>query len=125
MTERTPTTYLSPSCAVRTAVVILSLILVALALTNPGYDRFEEFVDDTVVTIVQREASGQAWGGLVGELGGALAGRLARNSASRSNYLVVSVYSIDMAPVGMPGQEWRFLGIANTFIEIDRPDQLR
>jgi NhaP-type Na+/H+ or K+/H+ antiporter len=109
----------------RVALVFVAVLALALALTNPGFDRYERFVDDVVTQILIAEAGGLPGGDLISALGGPLASHLARRHTRRDNYIVFSVYRLDMAAVGLRGQEWRFLGIGTQFVELERPESLR
>lgn len=104
------------------AVLILAAILV---FTNPGPESFERFVEDSVAQILVAQAGDSPAGPLVGQLGGALASRLARRHTERDNYFLFSVYRLDLRAAGIPADEWRFLGIGTTFLELHRPEQLR
>lgn len=106
---------------------ILGIILLAalLAITNPGPSDYERFVDDVVAGILLTEAASLPGGSGLAALGGALASRLARRHTERDNYILFSIYTLDMGVVGLSEQEWRFLGIGTRFIELSRPEVLR
>lgn len=109
----------------RLLLLLLTVVAVLLALTNPGPERYEAFVEDTAARVIAAEVGGVPGGGVIGQVGGALAARLATRYSERANYLLFSVYTIDLAGVGLPGEEWRFLGIGNQFLELHRPEALR
>jgi hypothetical protein len=109
----------------RVALVMVAVLALALALTNPGFDRYERFVDDVVTQILVAEAGDLPGGDLITVFGGPLASRLARRHTTRDNYILFSIYRLDMAAVGLSGQEWRFLGIGTHFVELHRPESLR
>jgi len=101
------------------------LVVVALVFTNPGPERFERVVDDEVTLVLRQHAADLPGGEAVARLGGGMVAALVRRHVERDNYLLFSVYSIDMAAIGLPGEEWRFVGIATTFFESRRPEALR
>lgn len=106
----------------RLALILAAALTALLVLTNPGPERFEAFVQQEVARYVA--AQHLPGGGLLGQLGGQLAGRLVRERTERRNYLLVSVYTLDLDGPQRQGQEWRFLGIAGQFVELERPEAL-
>lgn len=101
-------------------VLFVGLLVVAgaLFLLNPGEDKFQEFVADEIATQISGEGGGI--GGIVARRLGRAASGLARDFVRREDYYLWSIYTADLngrAPDG----EWRFLGIAGTFITLDRP----
>ena len=100
-------------------LLLLLALVVVLAVTNPGPDEFAAFAEENVADEISAEA-----GGLLGELGGLAAGTLVRRFADRDNYLVASMYTLDLDGRAREGEEWKFLGIATLFFEIQRPASL-
>lgn len=100
-------------------------VALLLAVSNPGPEQFERFVDEVVTQIIVAEAGHLLGSDRVAMLGGALVGRMARQHARRDNYLVLSIYKLDMRAFGLYGEEWRFLGIGGRFVEMQRPASLR
>jgi hypothetical protein len=109
----------------RIFLLAAAIIAIALVLTNPGPDAFERFVEETVAEVLAAELSDLPAGPLVGQMGGALASRLARRYTVRDNYLLFSIYTLELRAAGITTDDWRFLGIGTAFIELDRPDQLK
>ncbi len=105
-------------------LLLLLALIVVLAVTNPGPDEFAEFAEDNVADEIADVARNTPAGGLLGELGGMAAGRLVRRFADRDNYLVASVYTLDLDGRAREEEDWKFLGIATLFFEIKRPDSL-
>jgi len=106
---------------------LLVVLLATLALFNPKPDDFNAFVQQRMQDTISdraREAGGGLLGDIGGAIGGTLAGALARHTAERDNYLVASVYTIDMDGDEQNAEEWRFLGIAGQFIPLHTPDSL-
>ncbi len=103
-------------------LLLLVALVVVLVVTNPGPDDFTEFAEETVAERVGAELGEVPAGGLLGDLGGLAAGQLVRRLAHRDNYLVASVYTLDFDGRARAEEDWRFLGIAGLFFEIDRPD---
>lgn len=114
-------------------ILFLGFILVVTALyfLNPGPAQFEKFI--------VREG-GQYAADAAGDVGEAVAGANGRDVASwlaervgrevageaaqafeRENYHVASTYSIDLNG-RRPGGEWTFLGVANVFFPIEKPE---
>jgi hypothetical protein len=111
--------------SMRILAVLLFALALLLAFTNPGPERFEHFVDEVVTQILVAEAGHLPGSDRIAIFGGALAGRMAREYALRDNYILFSVYKLDMSVIGLRGEEWRFLGIGGRFIELRRPASLQ
>jgi hypothetical protein len=107
----------------RVFLIVLLFVAVALVATNPGPESFERFVREHAAR--QIEAQNLPGGGLLGQLGGGLLGQMARQHVERDNYLLFSVYTLDLDGPQREGEEWRFLGIGTTFLELQRPESLR
>ncbi len=105
-------------------LLLLLALVVVLAVTNPGPDAFAEFAEDNVAEQIGAMAEALPAGGLLGDLGGMAAGRIIRRFADRDNYLVASVYTLDFDGRAREGEEWKFVGIATLFFEIQRPASL-
>ena len=106
-------------------LLILVLIAVLLAAFNPNMDDFRQHVRTHSERIVQQEAGDTALGQLLSGAAAALAGRYVDRVTERDNYLVLSIYTMDLDGPEESGNEWRFLGIAKQFIELERPDALQ
>ena len=100
---------------------LLLLIALGLALTNPDRDAFAAFVENNVAEQIAAETGGTP-GGLLGELGGLAASRIAQSVARRDNYVVASVYTLDLDGRTRDAEDWTFLGIGTLFIELHRPE---
>lgn len=106
-------------------LLLLLALLAVLVVTNPGPDEFAEFAEDNVADEIAAVAESLPAGGLLGDIGGLAAGRLVRRFADRDNYLVASVYTLDLDGRAREEQDWKFLGIATLFFEIKRPESLK
>ncbi|MFN3596149.1 MAG: hypothetical protein ACK41D_02635 [Rubricoccaceae bacterium] len=111
-------------------VLLIGAALVALLLyaLNPGPERFREFLREEAGRYAEQQARQRAGGGAAGDVAGFLAGRLGRDFGSaasdafrRDNYHLFSIYEVDLLP-RRPGGEFRFLGIANVFLPLERPE---
>lgn len=109
-------------------LLLLAALAFVLFITNPQPDDFQEFAREQSGELFRGQlgaelgegALGQALGSLAGEATAALAGRL----AERDDYLVASVYTLDLDGPDSTEDEWRFLGIAGQFVELQRPASL-
>jgi len=105
----------------KTTVSVLLVLGVVLAQFNPDMDDFEQFVEARAEQRIEEETGG-------GVLGRALAGaggRLLRDNTDavteRTSYVVCSLYHVDVDDDGT--DEWRFLGVADRFIELEVNEQ--
>ncbi len=109
----------------RIGLVLLLILAATLALFNPTQDDFRAFVQERMQDTISdhaRAASGGLLGEIAGGIGGTLAGALAGRAAQRDNYVVASVYTIDLDGPNRDAQEWKFLGIAGQFIPLKKPE---
>ena len=109
----------------RTSLALFLVLLAVLAFTNPGMDEFKDFAEAQSEQLLLRETGDTGLGRFLSRLGGSLAGSLVDRVTERANYGVASVYTIDLDPEVAEGDEWRFLGIAGQFLELERPDELQ
>ena len=103
---------------------ILVILVGTLALFNPSREDFRAYAQERMQDTISDEAR-RAGGGLFGDVAGAvagtLAGALADRTVRRDNYLVFSLYTVDLDGPNREAQEWRFLGIAKQFIPLKKP----
>lgn len=109
----------------RTGIVIVILALIALMAFNPTMDDFRLFVRQHTETVISQQAGGGPLGDIVAQWGGRFAGENVDRVTDRSNYLIFSTYTIDLDGPERSENEWRFIGIAGQFIEMQRPEALR
>jgi hypothetical protein len=109
----------------RTALVALIISVIALAWFNPGMDAFRLFVEEHSERILLNEAGDSAVGRALAGAGGALAGAYVDRVTERRNYAVFSIYTRDLDGDDEQDEEWRFLGIAGHFFELQQPESLR
>ncbi len=117
----------------RVLLVGLVAVGVLLYVLNPGPEKFEVFLREEAARQAEQAAldAGTAAGGnVVGGVSAFLAQRLGREvggaaaqAFERENYHVASVYRIDFNGPDRGG-EWAFLGIANAFVPIEKPEPL-
>ena len=103
---------------------LLLFIAFLLALTNPSRDAFAEFVEENVAEQIANETAGVTGGGILGDLAGLAASRIAQSVARRDNYVIASVYTLDLDGRTSEAEDWTFLGIGTQFIELHRPESL-
>ncbi len=108
----------------RTGIVIVILAVIALAFFNPEMDDFRTFVRAQAEGMIQREAGDTALGRALSGAGGSLAGQYVDRITERRNYFVFSTYTIDLDGEESDVEEWKFLGLAGRFVELERPDSM-
>ena len=105
----------------RTGLVVAVLAVIALAFFNPGMDEFRTFIRTQAEGMIQRETGDTALGRALSGVGGNLAGQYVDRITDRNNYFVFSTYTVDLDGNESEDEDWRFLGIAGRFFELDRP----
>jgi hypothetical protein len=103
-------------------LLLLVALFVVLVMTNPSPDAFAEYAEDNVTEQLRSAIEEVPAGDF---LGGIAAGALVRRHADRDNYLVASVYTLDLDGRAREAEDWTFLGIAGLFFELHRPESLQ
>lgn len=106
------------------SLLLLVLIAVLLAVFNPGMDDFSAFARDKAGELAGGQVGGEA-GRLLGGLTGGLVGSNIERVTRRDNKYLFSTYTVDLDGPVATGNEWKFLGVATQFIELQRPNALR
>ncbi|MFT4605942.1 MAG: hypothetical protein ACI9W4_002687 [Rhodothermales bacterium] len=103
-------------------VVTLALGAVLYAL-NPTPERFERYVEQRVEQRLSKDGGTEnRLGRLLTEMGSSVVGSLAARVSKRKNFQIFSIYTVDVGGDGNPDEGWKFLGIAEQFIELSGPD---
>jgi len=90
----------------------------ALVYTNPGMEAFEAHVEDEAATLIRNEVGSDSWlGDALGTLAGSALADRADEYTTRTNYLVASVYEVDLDRDDRPELKWLALG--NRFIQLE------
>lgn len=108
----------------RTPILLAIIALVVLFLFNPEMDDFKVFVEAQSERIMMERTGEGAIGRALSGLGASLAGSYVDRITERRNYGVFSLYTIDFDGADAREEEWRFLGIAGQFIELEQPASL-
>lgn len=106
----------------KAGLVVLVLALIALALFNPDMEDFQLFVETSTEELIRDEVGEGLLSDALSALGSGLAGEHVDEVTRRRNYFIFSTYTIDLDEEPDSGDEWRFLGLAGQFLELDRPD---
>lgn len=110
-------------------VVILLVLAVAvggfLVRYNPGKEEFRDFVKERVEKRLSSELGTERVGRIVTAFGTDVAGAIAARAADRTDYMLFSLYRVDLGADGLTEDEWRFVGVAGSFFELSRPDILQ
>ena len=105
------------------------LIVVAAAgglfLNNPTSADFEYYVQRHAEQMLLQETGDGPLGRIFSDLGSNVLGSLANEASERQNYFLFSTYTIDLGGEGEQKDQWRFLGIAGQFIELEAPESIR
>ena len=108
----------------RTGLVVLVLALIALAFFNPEMEDFQAFAGGQAERLLAQEIGDGDLGEALSGVGGALTRRYIDRLTERNNYVFFSTYTLDVDGPEQTENDWRFLGIAGQFIELQRPDAL-
>lgn len=108
----------------RTPLLMAALALALLAVFNPDRDDFRAFIETRSEALLRGETGDTALGRVLSGAGSRLAGAYVEQATRRSNYVVFSLYTIDLDGAEGAAEEWRFLGIAGMFFETQRPAAL-
>ena len=110
----------------RTAVVALLIILIALAWSNPDQPAFQAFVErhsEQILLDELDEEGDSAVGRALAGAGGALAGAVIDRVTVRRNFIVFSTYTIDLDTRDGDEDAWKFVGLAGRFLETQNPTE--
>lgn len=105
----------------RTGIVVLVLALIALALFNPDMEDFQLFVETHTEELIQDQVGEGPLSDVLSALGSGFAGEHVDEITTRRNYFIFSTYTIDLDETDRGG-DWRFLGMAGQFLELERPE---
>jgi hypothetical protein len=108
----------------RTGLVALLIVVLALIWFNPDMADFKTFIGAQSERLLQQETDDSEFGDFLSQAGGALAGAFVDRITDRNNYLLFSTYTIDFDGDEADENEWRFLGIAGFFLELQQPEAL-
>ena len=108
----------------RTPVLLALIALVVLFLLNPEMDDFQAFAERQSERLLLERAGESTLGQALSRFGAALLGGTVDRFTERRNYGVFSLYTIDLDGDDAREEEWRFLGIAGQFLELERPASL-
>lgn len=101
--------------------LLLIIAAIVLGVLNPSMDDFERFVADHSERLIQEEAGHSEMGDWAAGVGAGLVERYLNRVAERENYVLFSTYTIDLDGPEQDEEHWRFLGIADQFVELERP----
>ena len=108
----------------RTPILLTLIALVVLFLFNPEMDDFQIFAETQSERLLRQQTGDGEVGRVLSGLGASLLGSNIHRFTERQNYGVFSLYTINLGDEGEPEEEWRFLGIAGQFLELERPASL-
>lgn len=108
---------------------LLTLLIIAaaigLAVTNPDMNDFKAFAQEHSERLIRSETGDSELGKIFSDIGSRLAGSYIDRVTTRQNYVVYSTYTVDLDGPERSGEEWRFIGIADHFLELERPASMR
>ena len=109
----------------RTPILLAVIALVVLFLFNPEMEAFQIFAEEQSARILQQQTGDSDLGRMLSGVGASLVGSNIHRFTERQNYGVFSIYTIDLDGDDEQEEEWRFLGIAGQFLELERPASLQ
>ncbi len=102
-------------------LLLAGLAVVLLWVTNPDMEDFRPFVREVARTEIAAAAGGGTLGRVLGGAGSELVADQIDRVTERRSYLVGSTYAVDVD--GDAAAEWEFLGVATTFVTLQRPGE--
>ena len=108
----------------RTPILLAIIALVVLFLFNPEMEDFQVFAEAQSERLMLEQAGESALGRALSGLGASLVGSNIDRFTERQSYGVFSLYTLDFDGDDEHEEEWRFLGIAGQFFELERPASL-
>lgn len=105
----------------RTGWIAGILIVIALAIFNPGMDAFKAFAAERAEALILEETGDSVLGRALSGAGASLTGEYVDRITQRRNYLLFSTYTVDPDNRASDDENWIFLGIAGQFVEVERP----
>lgn len=109
----------------RLPLLLAAIALVILAVLNPGMDEFEVFAAQQSELMIEQEVGESALGRVLSGAAGSVVEAYINRIAERDNFLLFSVYTIDLDGPEAGEEEWRFIGIAGRFFVMEKPESLR
>jgi len=100
------------------SVAVLA-ILIALSVLNPDMRDFRDHVESEVGDQLTSESGS----GPLGRMGAGAIALLAEQVSVRKNYLLFSIYTIDLDGPDREGNDWQFLGAAGMFFKLREPER--
>jgi hypothetical protein len=108
-----------------TALLMVVLAVVVLIAFNPEMPDFQVFVETQSERILVQETGNTALGQLLSGAGASLLGGMIDQVTERDNYVLFSIYTIDLDGPDEEANEWQFLGIAGQFFETKQPEAVQ
>jgi len=99
--------------------VAVLAIAIAMAVLNPSMDDFRTHVEDTIGDRIAAETKSDA----LQRFGAGAIALLAEQVTVRKNYFLFSTYTIDLDGPDHTGNDWQFLGVAGTFLQLREPER--
>lgn len=109
----------------RLFLLIILVLAGAAVWTNPGPDDFSTYVESRTRDKLMEQAGDTDLGRALSSLGSSLAGSFSQKVTERKNYLVFSVYTLDLDGPDASEGDWKFLGAAGSFYELNRPESVQ
>lgn len=106
-------------------LLLLLVFAGMLYYLNPTMRDFEVFLEEEADTILTEEIGGGDLGRAIAGLGSNLLGSITDDITERQDFLVCSLYTIDLDRSADNDDQWQFLGIGGQFIQLKAPDQDR
>ncbi len=106
----------------RLSILVLMVAAIGLAFTNPTMAGFEAFAEQHAEAFLVKETGGPALGRALAGAGAGIAGSYLDRLAEREDYVLYSIYTVDLSTAPRDTSQWRILGIGGRFVELERPE---
>ncbi len=109
----------------RLPLLMAALAAILLFLFNPDMEDFSVFAKEQSAVLMEDQLGGSALARMLAGAGSDLVGGAVARATERNNYFLFSTYTLDFDGDNREGNEWRFLGVAGMFFELDRPEVVK
>jgi len=95
-------------------LIIVIIICFGLNITNPAREDFQVFINDVISKEFISNTDNGVLVNFISGVASSFVSKTAYNSTTRDNYYLFSIYTVNLMD-----EEYKFIGIFNTFIPLE------